>query len=476
MAKRRKQQRAALVPYQRRVPLLNGVDGGGNGSWLTVFSGHHDNGWWQKDIHYTASDAHRNATVFACMTLIAGDISKLQVMLVEKKSGVWQETDSPPYRNFLRAPNGFQTWQQFIEYWQLSKQSSGNTYVLLDRDASTRVRRAYVLDPCRVTPKVAPNGDVFYGLKADDLAGVPQGDGGEVIVPASEIMHDRFNCLFHPLVGLSPLYASALAAAQGLTIQEKSRSFFANNSRPGGILTSPSVITETQAAAYRKSWRDTYGEGGTNAGGTAVLGNGLTYAPIAVNAVDADLVKQMDMTDVAICRAFHVPPFKVAVGATPTYSAESMNRIYYDDCLQTLIEAIESILDQGLELDDVDGRHLRAQFDLDGLLRMDNRTLISAMAEGVKGGIFAPDEGRSRLNLPPVDGGDTVYLQQQNFSLAALAKRDAQDDPFGTNAPAAAAPPKPGSEPAAANDDDAADEAAVKFFDVLRKGLDHAAA
>jgi phage portal protein BeeE len=31
-----------------------------------------------------------------------------------------------------------------------------------------------------------------------------------VIVPAREIIHDRFNCLFHPLVGISPLYAAAL--------------------------------------------------------------------------------------------------------------------------------------------------------------------------------------------------------------------------------------------------------------------------
>jgi hypothetical protein len=40
------------------------------------------------------------------------------------------------------------------------------------------------------------------------------------------------------------------------------------------------------------------------------------------------------------------------------------------------------------------------------------------------------DEMRKRANLPPTKGGDTVYLQQQNFSLEALAKRDAQEDPF----------------------------------------------
>ena len=32
--------------------------------------------------------------------------------------------------------------------------------------------------------------------------------------------------------------------------------------------------------------------------------------------------------------------------------------------------------------------------------------------------------------MPPTPGGESPYLQMQNYSLAALAKRDASDDPF----------------------------------------------
>lgn len=82
--------------------------------------------------------------------------------------------------------------------------------------------------------------------------------------------------------------------------------------------------------------------------------------------------------------------------------------------------------------------------------------LLDASAKGVSGGILAPNESRRRLNLPPVDGGDTPYLQQQNYSLAALDKRDSQDDPFASkSAPTAPAsnatsePPTSPSPPAA---------------------------
>lgn len=53
----------------------------------------------------------------------------------------------------------------------------------------------------------------------------------------------------------------------------------------------------------------------------------------------------------------------------------------------------------------------------------------------MRSGWLAPNEVRAKENLPPVEGGDSPMIQQQNFSLAALARRD--------NAPAPAALPAP---------------------------------
>ena len=64
------------------------------------------------------------------------------------------------------------------------------------------------------------------------------------------------------------------------------------------------------------------------------------------------------------------------------------------------------------------------------------------------------------------DGGDAVYLQQQNYSLAALAKRDAQADPFGT-APAPATAPADAPQPA----NDHTELQAAKAMIALQKGL-----
>jgi phage portal protein BeeE len=94
-------------------------------------------------------------------------------------------------------------------------------------------------------------------------------------------------------------------------------------------------------------------------------------------------------------------------------------------------------LDEGLEL----GPDLGISFNLDNLLRMDQESLMSTLDKGKN--IYTANEQRQRLNLKPVTGGNTVYRQQQDYSLEALAKRDAQENPFAKNTPAPSPSPAP---------------------------------
>jgi HK97 family phage portal protein len=399
--------------------------------------------------------------VFSCQTLIAGDIGKLEIQIVEEdeKTGVYQEVSVPAFSPVLRKPNGFQTWQKFIEHWLLSKLSHGNAYILKERDNRNAVVGLTVLDPNRVRPLVAPNGEVFYELGEDDLAQVPN---DLPVVPASEIIHDRMWCLFHPLVGLSPIFACGLAGIQGLEIVGNSARFFTGGSRPMGILVAPGPISDELAEQYKKRWNDNYGEG-RGLGKTAVLGGGMKYEAMTQNAVDSQLTEQLQMSASMICSAYHVPGYKIGVGPTPTYqNAEVLNQIYYDDCLQTLIEGVENLLDDGLGLRNVEGHDYCAKFDLDGLLRMDSATQIETLNKSVAGGWMAPNEARAKRNMLPVKGGESPMIQQQNYSLAALARRDAGPDPFASTAkPPAALPPGP----------DAAKAMAYAVIAHVRKGL-----
>lgn len=378
-------------------------------------------GAWQQNIEVKADTVLANHADFACRTLIASDISKLRIKLMQKNDLIWEETTSAAYSPVLRKPNRYQTRQQFMECWVLSKLQRGNAYILKQRDARNVVVALYVLDPDRVRPLVADDGSIYYELLKDNLSGLPD---GRVIAPAKEIIHDRFNCFFHPLVGLSPIFANGLSATQGLAIQNMSAGFFQNGAQPGGILTAPGSIGDETAARLKSHWESNYS--GKNRGRIAVLGDGLKYEAMTAKAVDSQLVEQLKWTAEVICSTYHVPPYKIGVGAMPSYNnIQALNVEYYSQCLQAHIEAIEACLDEGLGMD---GVSVGTEVDTDNLLRMDSVTQMDVLDKSK--GILAPNEQRRKLDLPPKDGGDSPMLQQQNFSLAALAKRDASDDPF----------------------------------------------
>lgn len=391
-------------------------------------------GAWQKNVEIRQDDILSYHAVYSCITLISSDIAKLRVKLVEADaSGIWSEAHSSARLKVLAKPNKIQTRIQFFESWLLSKLTRGNAYILKGRDASGLVDSMHVLDPSLVQPMIADDGSIYYQLNADNIAGLHE----PLLVPAREIIHDRFNCLFHPLMGVSPLYACGLAATQGLHIQENSVRFFSKGATAPGVLTAPGEITNETAERLKAHWEAEY-SGADNAGKVAVLGDGLKYERMGMSAVDSQLIDQLKWTAEVVCSVFHVPPYMIGVGQMPTYNnIQALNQQYYSQCLQSLIEAAELCLDEGLELEPDTG----TEFDLDGLLRMDTATLIEAEAKAVGAGIKSPDEARKRMDLKPVAGGDTPYLQQQNYSLAALAKRDTQENPFSNNARPVVPPP-----------------------------------
>lgn len=395
-------------------------------------------GAWQRNISWQMEDVLGFGAVYACVTLIASDIGKIRIKLVElDANGIWTERESPAFSPVLRKPNHYQIRIKFIEQWLTSKLIHGNTYVLKQRDQRGVVTALYVLDPQRVRPLVAANGDVYYAIQQDALSHVSETD---IVVPAMEIIHDVMVALYHPLCGVSPLTACGLAAVQGLRVQNNSAQFFGNASVPSGILTSPATIPNDVAKDLKERWEQNYS--GDNVGRVAVLGNDLKYEKITMTAVDAQLIDQLKWTAENVCTAYHVPPYMIGVGPAPTYNnIEALNQQYYAQCLQTLIETIELLLDEGLGLDKQTPK-MGTEFEIDSLLRMDTATRVKAAADSIGSGAVSPNEARKRyFDLGPTAGGETPYLQQQNFSLAALAKRDAQPDPFakpGADAPAPA--------------------------------------
>ena len=125
------------------------------------------------------------------------------------------------------------------------------------------------------------------------------------------------------------------------------------------------------------------------------------------------MVEQLRYSDEQICQPFGILPFKVGLGSIPAgLTVDAINQLYYNDALQAPIQAMEALLTAGL-----DAAPFRVDMDETVLMRMDMGKKAEYHSALVSGSIETINNARLEFNLPPLEGGDTVYMQQQDFPL-----------------------------------------------------------
>jgi HK97 family phage portal protein len=420
---------------------------GGTSSWMSIIREPFAGAWQQNVQCEPPQNMMAFSAFYTSVSLISDDISKLRPKLMRALTSELTEevTDlRAPLGRVLRKPNRYQTRIQFYSQWVVNKLVHGNTYVLLERDARGVVVAEYILDPRLVKVLVAEDGSVWYELCKDLLSGLTD---SSAYFPASEMIHDRMICPWHPLIGVSPVFASGASSTQGIRIQNNSAKFFENMSRPSGQLTSPSTISDETAKRFKEEFEKNFS--GSNIGRLLVSGDGLKYEPMSIPAADSQLIEQLKWTVEDVGRTFKIPPYKLGLGQPSSSNIGALNQEYYAQTLQTHIEAIEILQDEALGLT---AAGYEMEFDLEGLLRMDPVSRAERNKIAISAGYLMPDEARASENKSTVPGGNACYLQEQNFSLSALAKRDALENPWSARSSGFSSggglPPSPGEAPA----------------------------
>ncbi|MCE8052283.1 phage portal protein [Halomonas daqingensis] len=375
-------------------------------------------GAWQMNREVMRNESTHYYAVYACMSLISQDIGKLPLGLYDTDSnGILHEIERDSIADLLRRPNSYQTTKQFVESWMYSKLSRGNAYVYKVIDVGGKVTELHVLNPDLVTVLISETDqEIYYQISADSQSLAAVTDA--TTIPARYIIHDRMNAFRHPLIGISPLSAAGYSVGAGSEAMRTQQSFYQNKARPGGLLTTPNHISDEVAKILKQRWNDEYS--GNKSGRTAILGDGLTYQNVEMmSAQDSQMIQLLEMTEKQICTAFHVP-LSMLTGDSGSKSIQAHYQSYFQGCLQNHITDIETLLRDGLDT------KKKIRFDVDDLMRLDKSSQIDYLDKAVGAGVMSPNEARLKLNLVPVIGGDTPYLQIQNHSLAALAIRDEQ--------------------------------------------------
>lgn len=416
-------------------------------------------GAWQKNdsLLYRRHDPLDNATVYSCISLISNQFANTIPQTQRRIKGVWV-TDDVLNPN-LTMPNRYQTMPQFLAQFATHLLEHGNAYVW-NNGKSWRL-----LNPRTVKIHIATDGSgmTFYEAGQDYLTGITEA----VYIPDNQILHARINVFRDSqLIGIGPLHVAAMAGKLGEDARIAAQTAYENSSRPGGIIEVPGAVDTAKLQEMKKVFNDGYG--GNNRGQTAVLSDGAKFISVqGASVLDSAVIEALNLSSAQIAAVFNVPAYLVGAGSFPPYSGQvQAMQQFLTTCLQPLITQAESLFNKGLGIDGYVFRRVR--FDVSAILRLDPQTEMAVIAQGVGAGILSPNEGRAKLNLPAVKGGDSPYLQQQNYPLEALYESNSANGNSGSGADVAPAPADGNAPPPETDEEKASDIERAKIIKEMK--------
>jgi HK97 family phage portal protein len=355
------------------------------------------------------------------------------------KGGRDRVTNSAVSR-ILKKPNDYQSISDFMLNATRQLYLDGNAYALALRNDRYEINELHLMDSRLSRPQLAYDGEVFYRLYGNQVIARRLGEL-PVVVPQRDVLHirlhaDRTRRFPYPLWGQTPLLAALEDVGVGEAISQQQLTFYLNMARPSAVLQTDLVLDKDQTQALRDRWDEQ--SKGMAAGKTPILTAGLKVNPWNVGARDAQLAEMLKISEEHIMLAFRVPPAVLGLSGGQSFgSTEALMQFWIATGLGFALNHIEEAFGFTFALKGQPDEYV--EFDTAALLRSSMKERIEALARGVQGGIYSPNDARALEGLDKVKFGEEPRVQQQVVPLSAAGAIPA--------APAPHAPPPAAAQP-----------------------------
>jgi HK97 family phage portal protein len=359
----------------------------------------------------------------------------------------------------MLKPNSYQSGSDFILNLVGYLYGDGNAYALAIRNNRFEVAELHLMDAASSGANVASNGQIFYNLGGNPVVEAVLPREALSQVPARDVLHLKLNARGNPLKGDPPLINAIADVAAGHAMLQSAHTIAQNKSQPSGVLTTDQPLEDWQNKEIHQMWLER--TTGAGAGGVPILSSGLKFQQISITSRDAQAAEIMQITDGHIATVYRIPlPLLSLWGVQGQGGAtEDLIRSWVASAFGFSLNHIECGIGQFFGLAGYPQEYL--EFDTAALLRSAQRDRIEALARGVQGGIYSPNEARALEDLPAAKEGDSPRVQQQVVPLDAWSQPP----------PSTPRPDAPAAAPPANQNDPAATEAAAKAgIAAIRRG------
>lgn len=363
--------------------------------------------------------AMRISVVYRCVSLISGTIASLPCEIYRRKGGKSELADDLPVYWLLHdEPNPLMTantfWKNFL-WWALMR---GNGYGLIGRSSLGAPLGVGLVKPTSVTTDLSQDKTRLIYQITLDTHEVRRFD-------QSDVMHYPF-IGWDGKAGRSPLECAREAIGLAAAAQEFNERFFSQGNAADIAMEFPGNVNDEQM----KRILDIYAR---NRAGLEkqrlplVSTGGATIKRLDFDAEKSQLVDARNFQVEDICRFYGVPPHMVGHTSKSTSwgsGIEEQTLGFVKFTLRDILKGLEQEVNRKL----LRSTRFYCKFNLDALLRADSKGRSEFYKAAVGGtqspGFMTVNEVRALENLPPLEGGETLFVP---VPAAATEKKEASD-------------------------------------------------
>ena len=338
--------------------------------------------------------------VYSAVSLISDTISTLPVDAYQRIDG-----DRKPYRpkpSWVDQPDVDQTRQGHYQSVLVSLLIWGNAYVRIFRNGNGDVINLVALDPQKMNVTRSAIGRKLFHYEGEDKA-----------LTSDEVMH--LTDLLEPgaITGMSRVDRLREALGLGIALQDFAATFFGQGVTGSLVAEVPGNLTPDQARQLSDSMSNRHG-GWRKSGRVPVLTGGATIKDISIQNDQSQFIESRRFFVEEVARLFNIPLHMMDVPGASSYSSIEQSGIQFvQHCLRPYIEKLEWSYSRLLP------EQAFLKFNVDGLLRGDFNSRISAYATGLQSGFMSINDVRRIEDMSRVDGGDVYRVPLANVNLSA---------------------------------------------------------
>lgn len=379
-------------------------------------------------------------TYFTCLKMLSETLAKMPIKYYQKTDkGIIDAEGTDVSRLMTDRPNPFMTPTTFWNTVEMNRNHYGNGYVYIRRvfdrkkfGGTIRVLDLWVMQS-NCVKIVVDDAGIFAGTGRLWYVYTDPIQGKQYVFDTDEVMHFKTSFSFDGITGL-PVQQILKETVAGASKSQK----FMNNLYENGLTAKATLeytgeMSKEAKDKLRKSFEE-FGSGVKNMGRVLPVPVGMKITPLDIKLTDSQFFELKKYSALQIAAAFGVKPNQINDYSKSSYNNSEMQQLsFYVDTELYIIKQYEEEINCKLLTSQQRNEGCYYKFNEKVLFRTDSKTQMQYFKDAVGGSIMTANESRRKLDLPDMDGGDTLLANGSMVPLtmagAAYTKDQTIQDP-----------------------------------------------